>query len=111
MLFASEIKAILKDPSVNRALRPEAVYDYLRFQYNPRHETVFRDIFRLKPGTMLVVSEEGISTRRYWKIPVKDHGGPSWASSSVTLYDGVFSVMSPWGPFSVVGLIPPRSWV
>jgi len=77
LLFASEIKAILKDPSVNRALRLEAIYDYLRFQYNPRHETVFRDIFRLEPGTMLVVSEDGISTRRYWEIPVKDHGGRS----------------------------------
>ncbi len=70
LLFASEIKAILRDPRVERAVAPEALYDYLSFQYNPRRQTIFRGIQRLKPGTMLEVTAEGITERTYWEIPV-----------------------------------------
>ncbi len=69
LLFASEIKAILRDPSVDRSVDPAALYDYLSFQYNPRRETIFRGVVRLKPGTMLVVSADGVVERTYWEIP------------------------------------------
>src|SRR5689334_21966294 len=70
LLFASEIKALLVDPEVPRAIAPEALYDYLSFQYNPRRQTIFRGIQRLKPGTMLEVSADGVVERTYWEIPV-----------------------------------------
>ncbi len=70
LLFASEIKAILRDPRVERAVAPEALYDYLSFQYNPRRQTIFRGMQRLKPGTMLEVSADGLRERAYWEIPV-----------------------------------------
>src|SRR6266403_3129981 len=70
LLFASEIKALLRDPAVDRTVDPAALYDYLSFQYNPRRETIFRGIVRLKPGTMLVVSADGVSERTYWELPV-----------------------------------------
>src|SRR6185369_13905156 len=44
LVFASEIKAILRDPAVERAVSPEALYDYLSFQFNPRRQTIFRGI-------------------------------------------------------------------
>lgn len=69
LVFASEIKAILCDPAVERAVSPEALYDYLSFQYNPRRQTIFRGIKRLKPGSMLEVSARGVEERTYWDIP------------------------------------------
>jgi len=69
LLFASEIKALLRDPTVDRTVDLAALYDYLSFQYNPRRETIFRGIVRLKPGTMLVVSADGVSERTYWELP------------------------------------------
>jgi asparagine synthase (glutamine-hydrolysing) len=71
LLFASEIKAILRDPTVDRSVDLEALYDYLSFQYNPRRETIFRGIMRLKPGTMLAVTADGVTERVYWEIPVE----------------------------------------
>ena len=71
LLFASEIKAILRDPAVDRSVDLEALYDYLSFQYNPRRETIFRGIARLKPGTMLEVTAAGVSERTYWEIPAR----------------------------------------
>jgi asparagine synthase (glutamine-hydrolysing) len=69
LAFASEIKAILRDPRVSRALSPEALYDYLTFQYNPRRQTIFRDVVRLRPGHMLQVSADGVVERTYWEVP------------------------------------------
>src|SRR5512140_971413 len=69
LLFASEIKAILRDPAVERAIDLHALYDYLSFQYNPRRETIFRGIVRLKPGTMLAISAAGVDERTYWEVP------------------------------------------
>ncbi len=77
LAFASELKAILCDPTVSRALSPAALYDYLTFQYNPRRQTIFRDVVRLRPGRMLKVTADGVAERAYWEVPV----GPGPARS------------------------------
>src|SRR2546428_3188438 len=77
LVFASEIKALLHDPTLSRALSPEALYDYLTFQYNPRRQTIFRHVVRLRPGWMLKVTADGVAERAYWEVPV----GPGPARS------------------------------
>ncbi|HYR96730.1 MAG TPA: asparagine synthase (glutamine-hydrolyzing) [Candidatus Binatus sp.] len=79
LAFASEIKAILCDPGVSRALSPEALYDYLTFQYNPRRQTIFRDVVRLRPGRMLQVTADGVVERTYWEVPAG--AGPAWSEA------------------------------
>ena len=54
LVFASEIKAILQDPSVPRRLNRQALYDYLGFEFVPAPETMFEDIFKLSAGHQLV---------------------------------------------------------
>jgi asparagine synthase (glutamine-hydrolysing) len=71
LLFASEIKALLRDPSVSRTLDPAALYDYLTFQYNARRQTIFQDVLRLRPGSMLEVTRDGVKERVYWQIPTE----------------------------------------
>jgi len=79
LAFASEIKAILCDPGVSRGLSPEALYDYLTFQYNPRRQTIFRDVVRLRPGRMLQVTADGVVERTYWEVPAG--AGPAWSEA------------------------------
>ena len=79
LVFASEIKALLHDPTLSRALSPEALYDYLTFQYNPRRQTIFRDVVRLRPGQMLEVTADGVAERTYWEVPVGL--GPCWSEA------------------------------
>ncbi len=69
LLFASEIKALLADPTWSRALSPAAIADYLTFQYNARPETIFREVRRLKPGSLLEVTADGVTERRWWSVP------------------------------------------
>lgn len=75
LLFASEIKAILADPSVPRALDEEALYHYLSFLTTPAPQTMFEGIRKLPGGTWLQVGAGGqIHEHRYWDV--WDHTTP-----------------------------------
>jgi len=65
--FASEIKAILTDPAVPRAVEPMAVNHYLSFMVAPAPLTMFKDIFKLPAGHILEIESDGrMTARRYW---------------------------------------------
>ena len=65
--FASEIKAILADPDVPRAVEPAALNHYLSFMVAPAPLTMFKDIFKLPAGHVLEIDPSGrLSARRYW---------------------------------------------
>lgn len=69
--FASEIKALLELPEVERTIQPRAVWDYLTFRYVPGPLTIWRHIFKLPPGHRLVMSagSNGPVISRWWEIP------------------------------------------
>ncbi len=66
--FGSEIKSILEHPEFNKEVNHEAVFNYLRFQYNPIKETFFKNIFSLPPGhTLTIDTKAGThSIEQYW---------------------------------------------
>jgi asparagine synthase (glutamine-hydrolysing) len=68
LAFASEIKALLEIPSVPREVDPEALDLYLSLRYVPGPRTMFKNIFRLPPGHILVVDDTGVRIRKYWDI-------------------------------------------
>jgi asparagine synthase (glutamine-hydrolysing) len=67
--FGSEIKSLLRDSRYNREINHAAVNNYLSFQFNPLDETFFKNIFKLKPGSVMTVdlSDGSFSTQEYWK--------------------------------------------
>lgn len=67
--FASEIKALLKDPNQKRAVNEEAFYHYLSFLTTPAPLTLFEGIRKLPGGSWLRVSEDGqVREQRYWDV-------------------------------------------
>lgn len=72
LAFASEIKALLEIPSVPREVDPEALDLYLSLRYVPGPRTMFKNIFRLQPGHLLVADDRGVRTRKYWDIDYAD---------------------------------------
>jgi len=69
IVFGSEIKAILADPTVRRDLAPEMIDRFLTFLYVPGQETLLRSVRKLAPGHSLVVKSDGTSeTRQYWDL-------------------------------------------
>lgn len=65
--FASEIKSLLEIPGVKRECHERAFYDFLTFLVSPAPQTLFKNIFKLKPGHSLTVDETGNQRiERYW---------------------------------------------
>jgi asparagine synthase (glutamine-hydrolysing) len=68
--FASELKGLLADPACPRAVNPEALAAYLRLGYVPSPLSMLDGVHKLAPGNLLVVTKDGVETRRYWSPPV-----------------------------------------
>ena len=69
LTFASEIKALLKDPEQRRAVDETALFHYLSFLTTPGPETLFDGIKKLAPGTWVRAGADGaITERRYWDV-------------------------------------------
>jgi asparagine synthase (glutamine-hydrolysing) len=70
LVFASELKALLLDPSVPREVDEEALADYLTFQYVPSPGCIWKGVRKLPPAHYLVCDGEGLRVARYWSYPV-----------------------------------------
>ena len=68
LVFASEIKAILADPSVERQIAPELIDRFLTFLYMPGEETLLKGIRKLPPGHYLSVKNGKAVIRQYWDL-------------------------------------------
>lgn len=67
-IFASEIKAILVHPSIERDIDPYAMNHYLSFMATPAPLTMFKGIYKMPAGTWLQVSDAGVvQTGRYYE--------------------------------------------
>jgi len=69
LAFASEIKALLECPWVQRQVKLEALDQYLTLQYVPAPRTLFEGICKLRPGHLLVWQNGSLTTRAYWTLP------------------------------------------
>ncbi len=68
-VFASEIKAILCHPRVERTLDLEALAYFLALNYTPAPHTLFKNIRQLLPGHYLVVGRDGhVQETEYWDL-------------------------------------------
>jgi asparagine synthase (glutamine-hydrolysing) len=69
LVFASELKALMQDPSVPRDVDPAAVADYLTWQYVPSPGSVLRGVHKLPAGHFLLCDANGPRVQRYWELP------------------------------------------
>ncbi len=69
LAFASEAKALLELPGVERALDASAVASYLQLGYVPAPQSIFSGIRKLPPATLLSIEHGRVEQRRYWHLP------------------------------------------
>ena len=69
LVFASEIKAVLQDEAVPRALNARRLPEYLAFRTVSGDETMFEGIRELEPGTIAVREGTRLAFTRYWSPP------------------------------------------
>ena len=75
LYFASEIKALLRIPSVKATVNLESVWDYLAYRYVPGPKTLFTGIRKLMPGTTATWERGKLKEERYWMAPDRSPRG------------------------------------
>lgn len=68
LLFASEIKSLLVDPSVECRMSERGIDRFLTYYYMPGNETLFEGIYKLDPGNYLTVRNGQVTKRQYWDL-------------------------------------------
>lgn len=66
--FASELKAILKDPDVPRDIDETAIHHFLSLQHVPSPRTGFRGIQKLPPAHYLMWEKGKTTLKQYWTL-------------------------------------------
>jgi asparagine synthase (glutamine-hydrolysing) len=69
-LFSNTLNCVRLHPDISEELNEAAIADFLLFGLNcDTATTSFRDVRRLPPAHLLVVSREGLQIERYWVAP------------------------------------------
>ncbi len=68
ILFGSEIKAILAHPDVTAEYDQNSLQDYLTFQFVLGDRTLFKNIYKIKPGHLLIIDQQNFDLKQvpYW---------------------------------------------
>jgi asparagine synthase (glutamine-hydrolysing) len=66
--FASEMMALLQDPSIERIPEPRAILSYLAYQYVPNPMSAFAGVKKLPPASTLALTAAGVEVDRYWSL-------------------------------------------
>jgi asparagine synthase (glutamine-hydrolysing) len=79
VVFGSELKALLADPTVPRVLDPAALEDYLAYGMIAGARTIFRGIAKLPPAHTLLLrpTDFQAAPRCYWQLRFEPDPKPS----------------------------------
>ena len=75
--FASELKGVVEDESVERTFDPDAFVDYLAYKYIPAPRTIFKSVKKLPAAHWMLVEGDKVRIERFWEMPLQ---GPSHGS-------------------------------
>ncbi|MCU0353122.1 MAG: asparagine synthase (glutamine-hydrolyzing), partial [Cytophagales bacterium] len=67
LTFASELKALHALP-LPRVVRESAVAEFLHRGFIPAPHTIYRNVYKLRPGHWLKVTLRGLEEDRYWSL-------------------------------------------
>ncbi len=68
LAFASELKSLLEIPGIERQLDPQALDEYLTYQYVPHPRTILRGFAKLPPGHYGVFADDRWTVEPYWHV-------------------------------------------
>jgi len=68
--FSSEIKSFLEISNFKKEINQQSIYHYLNFNYVPLPQTVFKNVFHVKPGHCVSVNFQNLEVEEkcYWDL-------------------------------------------
>ena len=92
-LFASEIKALLASPEVERELDPHALDQIFTFWVTVPPRTAFKKIWQLPPGHSLVLENGQIRISEYWHLEYEPPENQASADKEERLAEDLLSLL------------------
>jgi asparagine synthase (glutamine-hydrolysing) len=72
VLFGSEPKAILANPAATPVVDADGLREIFTIVKTPEH-AVFRGMREVRPGSLVRVTRNGLTTSRYWRLEAVEH--------------------------------------
>ena len=69
LVFGSELKALVVHPDVPREINLTAIDLFLSLEYIPSPLTIYRNVFKLPPGHILVMEGGELKLSQFWDVP------------------------------------------
>lgn len=82
-LFGSEIKSFLDHPAFKKEVVRSRIPDYLSYEYLPDNKTLFKDVYKLMPGSWFEWTSTSFTTERYYNYTFAPEEGRTledWAN-------------------------------
>lgn len=89
--FSSEIKGLLKNRTIRKAINIDSLSNFLTLGYTPGPETIIEGIYSLPPGHFIKVSDSGYRIEKYWDIKLKDSYEDRQIGEYIEEFNTVFS--------------------
>jgi asparagine synthase (glutamine-hydrolysing) len=70
--FASELTAFSRLSVLNLAVQRQSIARFLAYEYIPTPQTIYHEIFKLRPAHFLIFAKGQVATKRYWDIPLPE---------------------------------------
>lgn len=85
LIFASELKALLKHPSCSRSISKEAMKKLFAYGFIPAPDTIIENVFKLNPGHRLSydISRRSFSIEQYWKFELTNFDEKAYCFSGM----------------------------
>ena len=68
ILFASELKSLIKYPGFINEINYQSLSLYLLYEYIPAPDSIYKNVKKLSPGNLLVWQNGNIKIKSYWDI-------------------------------------------
>lgn len=68
LVFGSELKALIVHPGIKREVEPRALDLFLTLEYIPAPYSIFKNIFKLPAGCVLIYRDGNTQVKTYWDI-------------------------------------------
>jgi len=72
LVFASELRAVIKYPKVRRDINLMAFSEYLTFQHTIPPRTIISGVQKLLPGHIVIYENGKLTTRKYWDFQFQE---------------------------------------
>lgn len=72
--FASELKALTRLEQIPKIINKTAVSQFLHLGFVPAPHSIYKNIFKLKSGSWIKVTKDGIDILKYWNLRSKISG-------------------------------------